>query len=67
MQEIVARLELSYGKGYSGAAADSMSSNLPDVVGDILQTGGNGVAVSVHRSGRGGSCGMEGLDLRLQN
>jgi len=36
LQEVVAGLELSCGKGYSGAAVDSMSGNLLDVVGDVL-------------------------------
>ena len=36
LQVVVAGLELSCGEGYSGAAADSMSGNLPDAVGDVL-------------------------------
>ena len=63
LQEVVAKLELSCGEGYSGTAADSMSGNLPDVVGDVLQAGSDGVASSVHRPGCDGGCGMEGLDL----
>ena len=42
------------GEGYSGAVVDSMSSNLPDAVGDVLQTGGDGVAARVHRLGGSG-------------
>ena len=67
LREVMAGLKLSCGEGHSGAIANPMTGDLPDVVGDVLQTGGDGVAASVHRSGRGGGCGMEGLNLRLQN
>ena len=63
----MASLELGCGKGYSGAAMDPMSSDLPDTVGDVLQAGSDSVAASVHRPDCGSSCGMEGLDLRLQD
>ena len=63
----MASLELGCGKGYSGAAMDPMSSDLPDTVGDVLQTGGDGVAARIHRLGGGGCCGVEGLDLRFQD
>ena len=65
LQEVVTNLELGGGEGYSSAAADPMSSDLPDAVGDVLQASGDGVAASIHRPGGGGSCGVEGLDLRL--
>ena len=67
LREVMAGLELSCGEGHSGAIANPMTGDLPDVVGDVLQTGGDGVAASIHRSGRGGGCGMEGLNLRVQN
>ena len=67
LQEVVASLELGCSEGYSGAAIDPMSGDLPDEVGDVLQAGSDGVAASVHRSGGGGRCSMEGLDLRLQD
>ena len=67
LQEVVAGLELSCGEGYSSAAANSMSGDLPDEVGDVLQTGGDGVAARIHRLGGGGCCGVEGLDLRFQD
>ena len=67
LQKIVAGMELGCGEGHSGASADPVPGNLPDAVGDILQEGGDGVATSVHRSGSGGCCGVEGLDLRLQD
>ena len=67
LQEVVAGLELGYNESHSGAAADPMSSDLPDAVGDVPQMGGDGVAVSVHRPGGGGCCGVEGLDLLLQD
>ena len=67
LREVMAGLELSYGEGHSGATANPMTGDLPDAVGDALKMGGDGVAVSVHRSNRGGGCGMEGLNLRLQN
>ena len=67
LQEVVASLELGCGEGYGGAATNPMTGNLPDVVGDVLQEGGDGVAVSIHRHGCGGSCGVEGLDLQLQD
>ena len=63
LQEVVASLELGCGEGYGGAVTDSMSGNISDAVGDVLQAGGDGVTVSVHRPGCGGSYGMEGLDL----
>ena len=63
----MASLELGCGEGYGGAATDSMSGNIMDAVEDVLQAGGDGVAASVYRPGRGGGCGMEGLDLRLQD
>jgi hypothetical protein len=47
--------------------ANPMSSDLPDSVGDVLQTSGDGVAAQVHRLGGGGCYGMEGLNLRLQD
>ena len=67
LQEVVAGLELSCGEGHSGATANPMTGDLPDAVADVLQTGSDGVTASVHRLGRSGSCGMEGLYLRLQN
>ena len=67
LQEVVARLVLGCGEGHSSTAVDPMFGNLPNVAGDVPQTGGDGVAASVHRSGGGGRCGMEGLDLRLQD
>ena len=63
----MARLVLGCGEGHSSTAKDPMSGNLPNVAGDVPQTGGDGVVASVHRSGGGGRCGMEGLDLRLQD
>ena len=36
LQEVVTSLKLGSGEGYSGAAADPMSGDLPDVVGDVL-------------------------------
>ena len=44
-----------------------MFGDLPDAVGDVLQTGGDGVAVRVHQLSGSGCCGVEGLDLRLQD
>ena len=67
LQEVVAGLELGCGEGHSGAAADPMSDDLPDAAGDVLETSGDGVTASIHRSGGDGCCGMEGLDLRLQD
>ena len=67
LQEVVAGFELSCAEGYSGATADPMYDDLSDAVGDVLQAGGDGVAASVYRPGCGGGCGMEGLDLRLQD
>jgi hypothetical protein len=63
----VASLELGCGEGYGGAATDSMSGNILDTVGDVLQASGDGVAASIRRPGCGGSCGLEGLDLQLQD
>ena len=63
LQEVMTSLELGSGEGYSSTAADPMSSNLPDAVGDVLQASGDGVAASIHRPGGGGCCSMEGLDL----
>jgi len=40
-----------------------MSGDLLDTAGDIPQTSGDRVIASVHRSGCGGGCGVEGLDL----
>ena len=60
-------LELGRGEGYGGATANPMSGDLPDVVGDVLQTGSDDVAVRVHRLDGGGCCGVEGLDLRFQD
>ena len=59
-------LKLGRSEGYCGATANPMSGDLPDAVGDVLQTGGDGVAARVHRLGGGGCCGVEGLDLRFQ-
>ena len=67
LQEVVAGLELGCGESHSGAAADPMSSDLPDVAGDVPQTGGDGVAACVHQLSGGGCCGVEGLDLLLQD
>ena len=67
LQEVMAGLVLGCGEGHSSTAVDPMSGNLPDVAGDVPQTGGDGVAASIHRSSGGGRCGMEGLDLRLQD
>ena len=67
LQEIVTGLELGHGEGYCGATANPMSGDLPDAVGDVLQTGGDGVAARVLRLGSCGFCGVEGLDLRLQD
>jgi len=46
---------------------DPMSGDLLDAAGNVPQTSGDGVATSIHRAGGGGCCGMEGLDLRLQD
>jgi len=35
LQEVMARLELGCGEGYSGTAADPMSGDLPDAVRDV--------------------------------
>ena len=59
----MAGLELSCGEGHIGATANPMTGDLPNAVGDVLQTGGDGVAARVHRLGGGGCCGVEGLDL----
>ena len=67
LREVMAGLELSCGEGHISATANLMTGNLQDSIGDVLQTGGDGVAASIHRSGRGGGCSMEGLNLRLQN
>jgi hypothetical protein len=48
LREVVAGLELSYGEGHSGTTANPMTGDLPDTVGDVLQTGGDGVTASVH-------------------
>ena len=60
-------LELGRGEGYGGATVNPVSGDLPDAVGDVLQAGGDGVAARVYRLGGGGCCGVEGLDLRLQD
>ena len=67
LQEVMAGLVLGCGEGHSSTVADPMSSNLPDAAGDVLETSGDGVTASIHRSGGDGCCGMEGLDLRLQD
>ena len=36
LQEVVTNLKLGSGEGYSGAAADPMSGDLPDAIGDVL-------------------------------
>ena len=59
----MASLELGCSEGYSGAAIDPMSGDLPDAVGDVLQAGSDGVASCVHRPGCDGGCGVEGMDL----
>ena len=63
----MAGLVLGCGEGHSSAPVDPVSGDLLDTAGDVLQTVGDGVAMSVHRAGGGGGCGMEGLDLRLQD
>ena len=63
LQEIVTGLELGRSEGYDGAMANPMSGDLPNTVGDVLQTGGDGVTARVHRLGGGGCCDMEGLDM----
>ena len=66
-QEVVAGLVLGCGEGHSTTPADPMPGDLSDTTGDVPQMGGDGVTASVHRLGGGGSCGVEGLDLRLQD
>ena len=56
-------LELDRSGGYGSATVNPMSGDIPDAVGDVLQTDGDGVAMHVHRLGGGGCCDMEGLDL----
>ena len=63
LREVVAGLELSCGEGHSGTTANPITGDLPDAVGNVLQTGGGGVAACIHRLGGGGCCGMESLDL----
>ena len=67
LQEIVTGLELGHGEGYGSATAHPMSGDLLNAVGDVLQTGGDGVTARVNRLGGGGCCIMEGLNLRLQD
>ena len=63
----MAGLELGCDEGYGGAMVNTVSGDLPDTVGDVLQAGGDGVATRVYRLGGGGCCSVEGLDLRLQD
>ena len=63
----MAELVLGYGEGNSSTPTDPMLGNFSDATGDVPQTGGDGVAASVLRAGGGGGCGVEGLDLRLQD
>ena len=67
LQEVVAGLVLGYGEGDSSTPADPVLGVFLDAAGDVPQAGGDGVAASVHQAGCCGSCGMEGLDLRLQD
>ena len=46
LQELMAGLVLGCGEGHNSTAVDPMSGNLPDVVGDVPQTGGYGSATS---------------------
>ena len=48
LREVMAGLELSCGEGHIGTTANLMTVDLPDVVGDVLQTGSDGVTASVH-------------------
>ena len=47
LREVMAGLELSCSEGHSGATENPMIGDLPDVIGDVLQTGGDGVTPSV--------------------
>ena len=67
LREVMAGLELSCGEDHGGATTNPMTGDLPDAVGDVLQTGSDGVAASVHRPSGGGCYGVVGLDLRLQD
>ena len=63
LREVMAGLELSCGEGHSGATVNPMTGDLPDVVGDVLQTGGDGVASGVHRHCSSRRRIKEGLNL----
>ena len=39
LQEIMTGLELGRGEGYGGTTANTMSGDLPDAVGDVMQMG----------------------------
>ena len=65
--EVATGLALHHGKSHGNALANPVSGSFPNTVGDIPQTGDDGVTASIHRVRRSGSCGVEGLDLRLQN
>ena len=65
--EVVPGQGLHHGKSDGGASVDSMAGNLLDVIGDVLQASGDGVAPSIHRFCYDSSCGVENLNLRLQD
>ena len=63
----MAGLVLGYDEGHSSAPADPVSGDLLDAARNVPQAGNDNVTASVHRAGCGGGCGVEGLDLRLQD
>ena len=59
----MAGLVLGCGEGHSSVPVDPVSCDLLDTAGDVLQTVGDGVAMSVHRAGGSGGYGVKVLDL----
>ena len=59
--EVVPRQGLHHSKGDGGASVNSMTGDLPNRVGDVLQTSGDGIAPSIHRFCGGDRYIEEGL------
>jgi hypothetical protein len=59
--EVVPRQGLHHSNGDGGASVNSMTGDLPNTVGDVLQTSGDGIAPSIFRFYGGGCYNEEGL------
>ena len=57
---------MHHSKGDGGSSVDSVASDLLDMSRDVLQTGGDGIALCFYRFCGRDCCSIEGHNLQFQ-